>query len=70
MYTAKATAKAKAAKHANIEVKFFGMIVLVWAVLMILFNLAHTALSQARKPAAARTTPAHSTRAAEVSSLR
>ena len=62
MYTAKATAKAKAVKRTNIEVKFFGMIVLAWAILMILFNLAHSALSQAKKPAALKTIPARSTR--------
>ena len=45
----KATAN-KAAKSANFEGKFFGMIILAWVVLAALFNIAHSALPQA-KPA-------------------
>jgi hypothetical protein len=46
----KATAN-KTMKSANIEGKFFGMIVLAWAVLAVLFNVAHSALPQAKQPA-------------------
>jgi hypothetical protein len=43
----------KAAKGTNYEGKFFGMIILAWAVLAVLFNIAHSALPQAKdKPAA------------------
>ena len=40
----------KAAKGTNYEGKFFGMIILAWLVLAVLFNIAHSALPQA-KPA-------------------
>jgi hypothetical protein len=39
----------KAAKQANIEGRFFGMIVLAWAVLAVLLNVAHSALPQAKQ---------------------
>jgi hypothetical protein len=45
----------KATKQANYEGKFFGMIILAWAVLAVVFNVAHSALPQAPakdKPAA------------------
>jgi hypothetical protein len=55
-------------KNANIEGKFFGMIVLAWALLAIVFNIAHSVLPQAKSPAAAKTAAAaavtHATRVA------
>ena len=39
-------------KTANIEAKFFGMIVLAWVALAIVFNIAHSFLPQARATAA------------------
>jgi hypothetical protein len=39
-------------KQTNIEGKFFGMIVLAWVVLAIVFNIAHSVLPQAKAPAA------------------
>jgi hypothetical protein len=57
-------ATSKAAKQTNIEGKFFAMIVLAWVVLAVLFNIAHSALPQAKdkaaatKPAAAAVSPA------------
>ena len=42
----------KTAKQTNIEGKFFGMIVLAWALLAIVFNLAHSFIPQAKAPAA------------------
>jgi hypothetical protein len=41
----------KTAKQTSIEGKFFGMIVLAWAVLAVVFNVAHSALPQAKQPA-------------------
>ena len=37
----------KANKATNYEGKFFGMIILAWAVLAVVFNVAHSALPQA-----------------------
>jgi hypothetical protein len=50
------TTMTKTAKNTNIEGKFFGMIVLAWAVLAVLFNIAHSALPQtkAKSPVAAK----------------
>jgi hypothetical protein len=39
-------------KQTNIEGKFFGMIVLAWVILAIVFNIAHSFLPQAKAPAA------------------
>jgi hypothetical protein len=47
-------ATSKAAKATNIEGKFFGMIILAWVVLAVLFNIAHSALPRARDNAAAK----------------
>jgi hypothetical protein len=43
-------------KQSNIEGKFFGMIVLAWVALAIVFNIAHSFLPQAKAPATAKTT--------------
>jgi hypothetical protein len=51
---AKQATTSKAAKGTNYEGKFFGMIVLAWAVLAVLFNIAHSALPQAKDNAAAK----------------
>jgi len=45
-------------KTANIEGKFFGMIVLAWVALAIVFNIAHSVLPQAKAPVAAKTSAA------------
>ena len=58
----------KTAKQTNIEGKFFGMIVLAWALLAIVFNLAHSFIPQAKAPAAPKTTTTAATR--QVASLR
>ena len=42
----------KTAKTWSIEGKFFGMIVLAWALLAIVFNIAHSLMPQAKAPAA------------------
>jgi hypothetical protein len=56
---------------ANIEGKFFGMIVLAWAVLAVLFNIAHSTLPQAKaKQPAAEAVSAKSAPATQVASLR
>ena len=57
-------------KTANIEGKFFGMIVLAWVVLAVVFNLAHSFIPQAKAPAAAKTTTTAATRTVQVASLR
>jgi hypothetical protein len=51
-------------KQTNIEGKFFGMIVLAWIALAIVFNIAHSALPQAKAPAAKTATPAATTNGA------
>ena len=48
-------------KQTNIEGKFFGMIVLAWIALAIVFNIVHSALPQAKAPAAKTATPAATT---------
>ena len=61
-----------ASKNTNIEGKFFGMIVLAWAVLAVLFNIAHSALPQTKSPAAGKAAAiaAAAPHAAQVASLR
>jgi hypothetical protein len=56
-------------KQTNIEVKFFGMIVLAWVVLAIVFNIAHSVLPQAKASAAAKTAAATVTHATRVATL-
>jgi hypothetical protein len=46
-------------KTTNIEVKFFGMIVLAWALIAIVFNVANREVSAAKKPAAVKTVAHH-----------
>jgi len=55
-------------KQTNIEAKFFGMIVLAWVALAIVFNIAHSFLPQAKAPAA-KTATAVSTPVTHVTSL-
>jgi hypothetical protein len=59
-------------KTANIEGTFFGMIVLAWAVLAVLFNIAHSALPQAKatSPTVAKTAAVTSLAVTQVASLR
>jgi hypothetical protein len=57
-------------KAANIEGKFFGMIVLAWAVLAVLFNVAHSALPQAKAKSPVAATAVAAPRADQVASLR
>ena len=59
----------KTAKTWSIEGKFFGMIVLAWVALAIVFNIAHSFLPQAKAPAAAKTATAVSTPVTHVASL-
>jgi hypothetical protein len=70
--TNQAAKTTKSAKSANIEGKFFGMIVLAWAVLAVLFNIAHSALPQAKSPIAGKAATAsaafNSTQAPQVAS--
>jgi hypothetical protein len=65
-------ATTKTAKNTNIEGKFFGMIVLAWAILAVVFNIVHSALPQAKSPVAAKVAaaPAHAAPAAKVASIR
>ena len=42
-------------KQTNIEAKFFGMIVLAWVALAIVFNIAHSLMPQTKAPAATKT---------------
>jgi len=56
-------------KQGNIEGKFFGMIVLAWVALAIVFNIAHSFLPQAKAPAADKTT-AQAAATRQVASLR
>jgi hypothetical protein len=51
----------KTAKTWSIEGKFFGMIVLAWVALAIVFNIAHSFLPQDKAPAAKTATPAATT---------
>jgi len=46
------TTRANQKQQSNIEAKFFGMIVLAWALLAIVFNIAHSVLPQAKAPVA------------------
>jgi hypothetical protein len=55
-------------KQTNIEGKFFGMIVLAWVALAIVFNIAHSVLPQAKAPAA-KTAAAVSAPVTRVASL-
>jgi len=52
-------------KQMNIEGKFFGMIVLAWVALAVLFNVAYSALPQAKAPAAAKAVQAPAARATQ-----
>jgi len=56
----------------SIEGKFFGMIIMAWALLAVVFNLAHNALPQAKNPAAgtaAKTTALSAPYTAQTASL-
>jgi len=55
-------------KQTSIEGKFFGMIVLAWVALAVIFNIAHSFLSQAKAPAA-KTAATSVTHAPQVASL-
>ena len=59
----------KTAKQTNIEGKFFGMIVLAWVLLAIVFNLAHSFIPQAKAAPAAKTAAATVTHATRVAAL-
>ena len=56
-------------KQTNIEAKFFGMIVLAWVLLAIVFNLAHSFIPQAKAAPAAKTAAATVTHATRVAAL-
>jgi len=45
-------------KQGNIEGKFFGMIVLAWVALAVIFNIAHSQMAQAKNTDAAKTAAA------------
>src|SRR5262249_23058116 len=68
--TSKASKANKTAKT-SIEGKFFGMIVLAWVALAVIFNLAHSLVPQAKAPAAKTAAAAPTgTHAIRVSALR
>jgi hypothetical protein len=46
-------------KTTNIEVKFFGMVVLAWALIAVVFNVANREVSAAKKPTTEKTAAHH-----------